>query len=149
MDPRTIKKVNRLLDQMERRARRPRRFPTSPILLGIGLVIMELLLTRLVPRAWAALLPRGLEQASGFQGWPRLVWNAALFCHRYEQPVFIAIAVVTILGFVVASRSRLIGILIWLSAVGVILLDAGIIVVTILTSLQATSADAGIPLGLG
>src|SRR5437764_164716 len=143
MNPQTWKSFDRLLSRMERRARRPsRRIPTAPVLLGLALIVGELLLTRLVPAIWESLLPRGLAQAETLRGWPALVWWSAVYCHHHERRIQVAIGVIAIISFLLCLRLRPVRVVAWLAALGVILVDAGILIVTIQTSLSATATDA-------
>jgi hypothetical protein len=146
MNANTLKSLDKILAQMERRARRPtRRFSMAPIVLAVGLVLGEQLLVRFVPMVWETFLPGGLIQANQFREWPGLVWRMAVFCHTYERAVFVAIAAVALVGLTVCSRSWFCRLLARLAAFGVIVLDAGIVVVTMLASYQVTVANSGIP----
>lgn len=149
MNPDTLRSLDRALDRLERQAGRPRRrFSTSPFVLGIGLAVGDVLLTRLVPMVWASLLPGGLEQAATLRGWPALVWRAAVYCHVHQGPVQAAIGVAVVVSLLLSFMGgRPLRIVVWLCAVGVILADAGILVVTIQSSLSATAADVGLDLG--
>jgi len=111
-------------------------------------VLGELLLTRLVPMLWAEFLPDGLRDAANLRGWPGLTWHAALFCHQEPFVANLGIAVISISAFVLGARFGPMRFFVWLAALAVILLNAGILYVTIHTCLRATAAAAGIPVGL-
>jgi hypothetical protein len=148
MNPATLKKLDLILDRLERRAKRPRRrFPMAAIVLGLGLALGDILLTRFVPTLWAEFLPWGLQQAATLRGWPGLIWQSALLCHHHQTSVQAAIAVVSLTCLVLGSRIGPMRFLVWLAALGVILLDGAILFGTIHTCLRATAAAAGIPLG--
>lgn len=139
-----LKSLDRILDRMERRGRRPRaRVTTAPVVLAAGLVLAYLLLTRLVPVLWESLLPHGLEQAAGLRGWPGLVWRAAVFCHWHPRAVWTAIGATLVTGLLVGGLARPLRVLVWLAAVGVIVADAGILVIALQTSLKLTVDAAG------
>ncbi|GAC1468532.1 MAG: hypothetical protein NVSMB9_11290 [Isosphaeraceae bacterium] len=149
MNWRSDRSLARWLKELDRRHSRPMRwrFPTSAFVLALGLVLADLLLTRLVPRVWHSLLPGGLEQAMTLQGWPGLVWRSAVFCHDQQGFVQVSIGLSLVLAILLSLAGRLPRLLVWLSAVGIILVDAGILVVTIQSSLRATAASAGLDLG--
>ncbi len=139
-----LKSIDRIMDRMERRSRRPRgRVTTAPLVLAVGLALGDLLLTRLVPVLWESLLPYGLEQAAGLRGWPGLVWRAAVFCHTHPRPVWAAIGASLVVGLLVGGVARPLRVLVWLAAVGVIVVDAGILVIALRTSLMLTVDAAG------
>jgi hypothetical protein len=143
-----LKTLERMLDQLERRARRPkRRISTAAIVLALGLVLADVLLTWLVPTVWAQLLPGGLDQAALLRGWPGLVWHAAVYCHFRQSHVQIAIAALSVFCFLLSYRVHPVRYVVWVAAVGVIVLNALILFVTMQTCLRATAADAGFPLG--
>ena len=140
----TLRSLDRILDRMERRSQRPRRgISTAPLVMGVGLVMGNLLLTRLVPVIWESCLPRGLEQASSLRGWPGMVWRLALFCHSYQQSVWVVIGAAVVASLVISVLLRPLRALVWLSAVGVIVADAAILVITLMASLSMTVAGAG------
>jgi hypothetical protein len=147
MKQEALRSLDRILARMERRARRPRwRFSTAPIVLALGLVTADVLLAWLVPMIWDSILPHGLDEARTLRGWPALVWRGAVFCHYRQPMVQGAVAVVSVTALLIGSRSRPLRWLVWLCAAGVILLNAGILVVTINTGLRATAAAAGVDL---
>jgi hypothetical protein len=147
MNEQTRKVLDRLQRDSERSSRRrPRRFTTAPLVLALGLILADVLLTRIVPMIWETLLPGGLEQADHLVGWAGLVWRAAVYCHFHQRPVQVAIGVATVGGLLACRGGRLLRIAVWLSAVGVIALNAAILIVTIRTSLQVTARSAGLDL---
>jgi hypothetical protein len=140
MNPSTQRALDRLLRKMERAQRRkPRRFSTAPLMLLLGLIVGYQLLVRLVPRVWATMLPGGWEQANTFRGWPGIVWALALACHQHFAAVAVIIGGTTLFAFVLIRIAPLFRFPVWLVAVGVILLDAGILYITLRTSLEAVA----------
>ncbi len=145
MNPATLKSFDRLLSRMERRANRPvRRLTASPFVLGFGLVLADLLLTRLVPAVWENTLPGGLEQAATLRGWPAILWRAAVFCHWRQGQVQAGIGAVAALALVLGYRYRPVRFFVWLLAAGVIVLNAAIIALTLRTGLAASALNLGI-----
>jgi hypothetical protein len=142
-----LRSLSRIVDRMERQAARPRRrFSTAPIVLGLGLVLADALLTKLVPMLWETLLPHGLEQAETLRGWPGLVWRGSVFCQTRQPVVALGIAAAVVVGLFCGSAGRPMRFLVWCSAAGAIALDAAILIVTIQTSLRATASAAGLDL---
>jgi hypothetical protein len=146
MNPSTLKKFDKILAQMERRASRPpRRFSMAPIVLAAGLVLGQQLLVRFVPMVWDVFLPSGLEAANSLRGWPGLVWHSAVFCHVYQTGVLAAIGGIEIVTMLLGGRSFFVRLMTRLAAFGVIVLDAGIVLVTLMTSYRVTADASGIP----
>jgi hypothetical protein len=140
-----LRSLARIVDRMERQASRPRRrFSTAPIVLGLGLVLADALLAKLVPMLWETLLPHGLEQAEALRGWPGLVWRGSVLCQTRQTPVLIGIAAAVVVGLLCGSAGRPLRFLVWVSAAGVIALNAAILIVTMQTSLRATASAAGL-----
>jgi hypothetical protein len=130
------KSLDRALAQLERRDRRSRRrVSTAPFVLAVGLGLGYLLLVRLVPEVWPALLAS--EPGASLHGWPLLVWRAAEFCHGRQPAVLTGVVAVSVLGLVLSLWLRPLRPVTWLAAVLVVFADAGIIVVTVLACLQA------------
>jgi hypothetical protein len=147
MNPNSLKSLDKLLNRMERQSRRGRgRISTAPFVLTLGLILADVMLTRLVPMIWEALLPHGLEQVATFRGWPALIWRSAVFCTMHQRPVLIAIGVAFVVSCLISFRVRPLRMVVWLSAAAVIALNAAILLVTIQTSMRATAAVAGIDL---
>jgi hypothetical protein len=145
MNDQTLKKLDRLLDRLEGQARRPRRgFSPASLYLTVGLVVAYQLLVRFVPRTWAALLPGGLGQADTLGGWPGLVWRLGLLCRSHFEQVLVALAAVAIFALALGRGPRLIRLLVWVAAVAVIAFDAGIVIVTMKTSMDATLQGSGL-----
>ncbi len=143
----TEQALDRAIRSMERASnRKRRRVSTAPFVLGLGLTLGYLLLTKLVPRAWAALLPGGLLQAQRFpaRSWPGLVLRLALWCHQHFATTMIVIGVVVFVAILLSRLSTLSRWLVWLLSVAVIGLDAGIIYVTLRTALEATANATGL-----
>ena len=144
MNRATLRSFDKILDRMGRQGRRPRgRISTAPVVLAAGLVMAHVMLTRLVPRVWATILPYGLDQAATFRGWPGLVWRAAVYGHDHERHVLLAVGVVFAASLAAGYLFRPARWLVWIAAVCVIALNAGILFVTMQTSLGATASAAG------
>jgi hypothetical protein len=149
MNDKTLRALDRALDRLERASQRERRragFSTAPIVLGLGLILGYQLLVRFVPRVWAALLPGGLEQAGHLGGWPGLVLRLAVVCHQHFFGVCVFMGSVVAAGLMLGRGNRLLRAFVWVAAVAVILLDAGIIYVVLRASMQATLEGAGFEL---
>jgi hypothetical protein len=147
MNPQALRSHDTIVQGMEDRARRSRRrVSTAPLVLTLGLVLADMLLAYLVPMIWESLLPQGLEQADRLGGWPGLVWRAAVFCQTHQRAIPFGIVAAGAVGLLACRLARPLRHLVWLSAVGVIALNAAILIVTIHTSLRATAAAAGFDL---
>jgi hypothetical protein len=148
MNDQARKTLERIEQEFGSPRRRPRRgFSMSLVVFALGLILADVLLTMLVPRIWVSVLPHGLDTAAHFVGWPRLVWQAAVFCHYRQRVVQVGIVVAVLLGLMVSASGRPGRILVWLSAVGVIVLNALVMIITIKAALNVTAAAAGIDLG--
>lgn len=144
MNPATRKTLERMLDRMERQGTRSRRrFTASPIVLILGLLLANALLTRLVPMIWATTLPGGLDQVFTFRGWPLLLWRFVLLARMRQTLLFGSIAVVGLVALVGSYRSRGIRLLVWLGALAVIALNAGILALALRTSMTAAEGALG------
>src|SRR4051794_28611003 len=107
MRPSTSRALDRVLRQMSRPPRvRPSRFSTAPIILGLALGLGYLLLSRLVPMYWSAMLPYGLPQANTFRGWPGLVWALAVHCHRDFAGTMTILGAIALAGFALSTFAR-------------------------------------------
>jgi hypothetical protein len=142
------KKEMRALERaMSRLARPPKRraswFSLAPIYLALGLIVGFALLVIFVPMLWSALLPGGLEQTERLFGLPALVWRLSLLLRLRSQTAVMILAGLAVSGFVVSTILRPLRFLVWLAAIGVVVLDAGILIVTIKTALEATMHGAG------
>ncbi|MEO6810313.1 MAG: hypothetical protein ABI353_14450 [Isosphaeraceae bacterium] len=145
MNPGTARKLDRVLRQLARRSRlKPRRFSTAPLIVALGFVTGYQSLARLVPRVWAATFPGGLEQAETLFGWPSLVWRLSTACRFHFLEVVIVMGMVTTLAFVTSTWLRPLRFLVWFAAIALILIDAGILVVTIRTALAVTADASGL-----
>ena len=129
-----------------RKPARPRRsrFSIAPVILASGLVVGHQLLTRLVPMVWGSMLPGGLMQARTFRGWAGLVWNVAVWMHGDFAGTAVVLGSIAGVGFLVAMFARPLRPLVWLAAVAVIGLDAGIVYVALRAAIEATAMNAGI-----
>lgn len=143
----TLRALDRIIARMDRQTRRRSR-PSliAPVALAIGLVLADVLLTKIVPMAWETLLPHGLEQASHFRGWPGLVWRLAVYGNTHQGTVQAGILVVSVVGLFIGWCVRPLKLVVWLAAVGVIAMNAGILIVMLRTSMNATADAAGIDL---
>lgn len=147
MNPQLKKTLDKLQRETGRRRWSGSRFSTAPLVLTLGLIMADVMLTTLVPVMWETLLPGGLDQADTLLGLPGLVWRGAILCHRRQSAVRIAIAVVAVASLLACSRGRLLRAAVWLASVAVLLLNATILVVTLQAGLRATAASAGLDLG--
>lgn len=147
MNPATLKSFDRLLRRMERNGNRPnRRLTASPFVLTLGLILTQLLLSRLVPMLWATLLPGGLDQATQLRGWAGLLWKAVCLSHDFPERIAAGIAIAALLALILSYRHRSIRFLVWLGAASVIALNAAILFLTLRTSMAASALDLGIGL---
>jgi hypothetical protein len=140
-----MKALERALDRL---AKPPKRragwFSIAPIYLGLGLVLGYILLVRLVPMIWSALLPGGIEQAQHLTGLPAVVWRLSVLFRVRSEGVVLILGGLVGAGFLVSTLLRPLRFLVWLAAVALVLVDAGILIVTIKTALEATMQGAGI-----
>ena len=91
------------------------------------------------------LRPGGLRSAPELVGWPGLVWRLAVACHSYEPFVFAGIGAVSLVALGPCGRSRVCALLTRLAALGVIVLDAGVVLITLWVSYRITAEASGIP----
>ncbi|WP_406695387.1 hypothetical protein V5E97_30620 [Singulisphaera sp. Ch08] len=135
----TLRKLDRLLNQLDRKVRRPRsRFPMAAIYLTLALILGYQLLVRFVPMVWSTLLPEGLAQAENLSGWPGLIYRLGWICHTHYELVLVALGCISIAGFVLSWGPWPARVLVWLAAVGFVLVDAGIVFVAIMTCVNLT-----------
>jgi hypothetical protein len=140
MNPQTQKSLERVLDQLDRRARRPdRRLTPAALALAAGLFLGYLLLARLIPQAWPALLAN--DPATSLRGWPLVVWRLSQACLAHQRPILAGLVASCLVMLVLSYRSRTVRFLVWVAAVGVVVVDAGILVCTLLACLQAAGGD--------
>lgn len=133
----TLRKLDRLLNQLEGKARRPRsRFPMAAIYLTLALILGYQLLVRFVPMVWSTLLPEGLTQAENLRGWPGLIYRLGWICHTRFEQVLLALGGISVAGFVLSCGPWPARVFVWLAAVGCVLIDAGIVFVAIMTCVQ-------------
>jgi len=138
-DQETFRKLDRLLTRLERSGRRPRsRFPLAAIYLTLALILGYQLLVRFVPMVWASLLPGGLAQAESFRGWPGLIYRLGWICHHHFQQVLLVLGGISLAGFVLSRGPWPARAMVWLTAVGLVLVDAGIVFVAIMTCVNLT-----------
>jgi hypothetical protein len=105
------------------------------------------LLVRFVPMVWASVLPNGLDSARRLVGWPGVVWRLALFCHFNQPVVLVFIAIALVGGLFLGYLFRPVRWLTWLAALGMIVINALILYVTLHAGLQATVEQSGLPIG--
>jgi hypothetical protein len=140
MNQETLRKLDRVLNRLDRGARRPRsRSPLAAIYLTLALILGYQLLVRFVPMVWSALLPEGLAQAEEFRGWPGLIYRLGWICRGHFGPVLVTLAGVSLAGFVLSRGPWLARVLVWLAAVGLVLVDAGIVFVAVMTCVNLAS----------
>jgi len=141
MNPSTEKALNRALRAMER-ARRPRRgFTLTPLVTALGCAVAYVLLTYLLPRVWAATLPGGLDSAMRLRGWPGLAWRLAVVAHRHFGG-FCVVSGILVLASTLLTRAGALGrLLAWLLAVATVLVNGGILYVTIRVPVDVVISD--------
>lgn len=147
MNDKTLKALDRALDKLERASKRQQRkgrFSTAPFMLALGLVLGYQLLVRLVPKVWGSSLPGGLAQARQLRGWPGLVAALAVVCDRNFSSVLGIGAATVVAAFLWVRWAGPLRFLVWLAAVAVILVDAGIVYVTLRTSMAVTFEGTGL-----
>jgi hypothetical protein len=123
--------------------RRRRRFSMAPITLGLALLVGVVWLTELLPRVWEATLPGGLAQAASFRGWPGLLWSLAVGAHRNRGPLLGGIAAVALVGLALARSSTAFRWGFRLLALAAVLLDVGLVFLTMRIALAASGGFAG------
>jgi hypothetical protein len=129
--------LERVLDQLDRKSQRSgRRITPAALVLVAGLWLGYFLLSALIPPVWPALI--GSDPGAILRGWPFFVWAGGEFCLEHPSQVRIGLVIVSVVVVVATYRIGLLRPLVWLSAVGVILIDAGILATTLLACLQAS-----------
>lgn len=147
MNESTKRALDRALKSMARPPRRkPSRFSMAPIVLGLALLLGFQLVHRLVPMVWSTMLPGGWQQANHLRGWPGLVWGLAVASHESFLTSCLWLGGLWVGAMVFSASARPLRPLLWLLAVGAIGADAGIVYVTLTTSIRATAQAAGIDL---
>jgi hypothetical protein len=145
MNPRELKALERALDRLTRPPkRRAGWFSKAAVYLGLGLGLAYVLLVQMVPMMWSTLLPAGIEQADTLVGLPAIVWHLSVLFRLRTQSALVILGGLTAAGFVVSALLRPLRFVVWLAAVAVVVIDAGILIVTIKTALEATIQSAGI-----
>jgi hypothetical protein len=140
-----LRALERALKRLERPPKRRRGwFSIAPIYFGLGLALGYVLLVRFVPMMWTALLPGGIEQASELTGLPALVWRLSVLFRLRSESAIVILGGLAGAGLLISTILRPLRLVVWLAAVGVVLVDAGILMVTIKTALEATMQSAGI-----
>jgi hypothetical protein len=117
-----------------RRARRARRAGLAPWVAAFGLVAAERFVHRLAPAIWDATLPGGLAQAQAFRGPAGLLFR---LMQTPAPPLAVALAAAAVAGLVLATIARLswiLRVLVWVGALGVILLNIGLLALTLQTA---------------
>jgi hypothetical protein len=140
MKPKDLASLNRLLSQLDRRSRRSqRRFTTAPIVLALGLILADCLLLGLVLPVWPSVMSSA--STDGLGGIHRLVWHLAEYCQDDQKKVQVGILVVSVLTLVMSYRMKSIRLLAWLAAVGVVAVDAVILLTTFLACIQSAASS--------
>ncbi|HEV3122774.1 MAG TPA: hypothetical protein VGY53_12760 [Isosphaeraceae bacterium] len=120
------------------------RLSLAPFYLGMAMLVGHQLLLRFVPMVWSATLPGGIQRAHTLRGWGGLLWAlCVLFFVRFDQVVLILFGV-WIGALVLSFLNRYIRLLVWLIAFAVVMLDFGILFVTLQTALHSGMREAGI-----
>lgn len=133
---RTLKALERELDRLERRNHRSgRRITPASLALVAGLFLGDFLLARLIPWVWPALL--GNDPGMLLRGWPLIVWRVSQLCLAHQPGIVASLLVFSLVALWLTYRVRLLRPLVWLAALGVVFLDAGILASTMLACLQA------------
>jgi hypothetical protein len=134
MNQETLRKLDRVLNRLDRDTRRPRsKSPLAAIYLTLALIVGYQLLVRFVPMVWSALLPEGLAQAEDLRGWPGLIYRLGWICQDRFGPVLVTLGAVSIAGFVLSRGPWPARVIVWLAAAGLVLVDAGIVFVAVMT----------------
>jgi hypothetical protein len=144
MNPSTERALERALKALARPPRR-RKGTRAPVVIGTAVVLAHLLLTRLLPAVWAAVLPGGLAAAGRLRGWPGLVWRLATSLPRSPVgPLALGVAI-AVIGY---AACRSVPLLRWpfrLAAVLAVALAAAILYVTMATAYEAALTGLGSP----
>jgi hypothetical protein len=135
MNHQNWKSLEQLLDQLDRRSQRSsRRITPAALVLVAGLFLGYLLLATLVPQVWPALL--ATEPGEALRGWPLLVWRTSEFCLAHRSGILAGLVAVSLVVIVLTYRVGFLRPLVWLLALGVVVVDAGILATTLLACLQ-------------
>jgi hypothetical protein len=126
------------------RRRGRRRFSLAPITLGLALFVGLGWLTELLPRVWEVTLPGGLAQAAGLRGWPGLLWASAAGAHRNRAILAGGIAAAALVGLALARSSTAFRWGFRLLALLAVLLDFGLVFLTMRVALAA-AGDFAVP----
>ncbi|MFO0909429.1 MAG: hypothetical protein U0794_13935 [Isosphaeraceae bacterium] len=138
MNPRTRSSLERMVDQLERSQRRSsRRITPASLALVAGLFLGFFLLTRVIPSIWPALL--GGDPGQMLRGWSLLVWKTAMVAARYDTVILAGLAVASLIVLTLTYRVGLLRPVVWLAALGVVVIDAGLLASTILACIEAAS----------
>jgi hypothetical protein len=145
MNRNALKSLERIQRGLERARKRRAGGSTAPFVFAAGLVLADFLLVYLVPYIWETVLPRGLDGADAMVGMGALLWRSVVYCQLYQNGVRVGIVAATVAAMLV-SRARPLRVAVWASAVGVLLMNAGILVVTLHAGLSETAAHVGLDL---
>ena len=140
-------RLRKVLEQLERKSGRKGKagkFSTSPIVFGVGLGLADFLLLDFVPKAWATLLPGGLEQAATIQGQAESVLRLAILANEFRALIPMAIIGLSVTLLILCWVSKLARMASWLAAFGVIMLNIWIVVTVLRTSWSVNAEAAGI-----
>ncbi|MGE3818732.1 MAG: hypothetical protein AB7I30_04805, partial [Isosphaeraceae bacterium] len=103
--------------------------------LSLGLLVGHQLLARLVPKVWSAAWYEGTWRSFG--SFRRMIWQLSTLVQGRDTSILWGIAALALVTLVLGYRSAMARRLLWVSSVVVILLDAGIVLATFRTSLEA------------
>jgi|GEM_PF-4522549 len=135
----SLRKLDQILKQLERRSKRPRtRSPVPAIYLTLGLVLGYQLLVRFVPLVWNSLLPEPLAQGQSLPGWAGLIDRLGRYGYDHSQQIWVGLGIVFIASLLLARGPWPVRLVLWLAAVGVVFLDAAIVLIAIKTCFLAS-----------
>ncbi len=139
MNESTQKALDRLdaaIDLSAKKRKRRLGCSTSPLVFGLAWVLGYALLAWLVPKLWENILPGGFARASFMQGAPWVVWRTGWYCHDHGARVLGA-GLVLFLVASAATRHLATRFFVWLLALGMIAIDAAILLVALKTGMDA------------
>jgi hypothetical protein len=144
-NPERRDKALKALEQLSRAPRRRRglRLSLAPFYLGMGLIVAHQLLVRFVPMVWSATLPGGIEQAHTLRGWGGLLWSVCMLVYMRFNQVAPILTGAWIIALLASLMNRYLRLLVWVAAVAVVMLDFGILAITLETALRAGMREIG------
>ncbi len=130
MNEQARKTLERIEREFGKARRSPRRwFSLTPFVLAFGLMLLDALLTTLVPMIHSSL--SGMRGSYVLGNWERLIYIAVEVCQERQFPVRVGICGATLAAFLLSASGRMGRIFLWLVTVAVIALNALTLVVTI------------------